>query len=116
MKPHSAKAKGRRLQQYVRDKVVEVLNLSPDDVFSRSMGAFGTDVYCSPVGQAKFPFAVECKNQETFSIYKAWDQAVENGLKTGLNPVIVYKKNGRDPLVILDFNLFLNMVKEIPEW
>jgi len=110
MKPHSAKAKGRRLQQHVRDRLIERLGLKKEDVHSRSMGAFGTDVYLSAEARAGFPYAVECKNQETFSIYKAWDQAVENGLKDGLHPVVVYKKNSRDPLVILDFENFLDLI------
>lgn len=110
MKPHSAKAKGRRLQQYVRDQIIEVLGLSADDVFSRSMGSCGTDVFCSPTGRATFPFAAECKNSETLSIYKAWDQALANAQKEELEPLVVYKKNGRDPLAIVDFNMFLRLV------
>ena len=38
MKTQSAKAKGRRFQQWVRDKLIEVLNIHPEDIESRSMG------------------------------------------------------------------------------
>lgn len=109
MKPHSAKAKGRRLQQWIRDKIIEAFNLTTDDVYSRSMGACGTDVYLSPAGKTRFPFSIEAKNQEGISIYKAWDQAVMN-VQGGCDPLLVYKKNGRDPLAILDFNTFIRLV------
>ena len=39
MKTQSAKAKGRRLQQWIRDILVEKLNIHPEDIESRSMGA-----------------------------------------------------------------------------
>ena len=44
MKTSSAKAKGRRFQQWVRDQLIEQLNVHPEDVESRSMGAGGEDL------------------------------------------------------------------------
>ena len=41
MKPQSAKAKGRRLQQDVRNRLIEELDVHPEDIESRSMGASG---------------------------------------------------------------------------
>ena len=37
----SAKAKGRKLQQWVRDQIIEQLEVHPEDIESRSMGAGG---------------------------------------------------------------------------
>jgi hypothetical protein len=34
MRPQSAKAKGRRLQQWVRDKLIEHRNVHPEDIES----------------------------------------------------------------------------------
>ena len=47
MKPQSAKAKGRVLQQWVRDLLVESLDIHPEDIESRSMGAGGEDLIMS---------------------------------------------------------------------
>ena len=47
MKTQSAKAKGRRLQQWVRDLLIEELEIHPEDVESRSMGAGGEDLILS---------------------------------------------------------------------
>ena len=44
MKAQSAKAKGRRLQQWVRDQLIEQLEVHPEDIESRSMGAGGEDL------------------------------------------------------------------------
>ena len=44
MKTQSAKAKGRRFQQWVRDKLIEVLDIHPEDIESRSMGAGGEEI------------------------------------------------------------------------
>ena len=44
MKPQSAKAKGRKLQQWVRDQLIEHRNIHPEDIESRSMGAGGEDL------------------------------------------------------------------------
>ncbi len=67
MRTSSAKAKGRRLQQKVRDLILETFSeLEEDDVRSTSMGASGEDVLLSPLARKKFPFSVECKNVEAF--------------------------------------------------
>ena len=38
------KRKGRRLQQWVRNQLIEKLEVHPEDVESRSMGAGGEDL------------------------------------------------------------------------
>ena len=45
MKAQSAKAKGRRLQQWVRDQLIEQLDVHPEDIESRSMCAGGEDLF-----------------------------------------------------------------------
>ena len=44
MKTQSAKAKGRRFQQWVRNLLIEELSVHPEDIESRSMGAGGEDL------------------------------------------------------------------------
>ena len=66
MKARSAKNKGKRLQNKVRDLILEKFNkqLEPDDVRSITMGDSGEDILLSPAARRLFPFSVECKNQE----------------------------------------------------
>ena len=62
MKAQSAKAKGRRLQQWVRDQLIEQLEVHPEDIESRSMGAGGEDLIMARAARQKFPYSIECKN------------------------------------------------------
>ena len=59
MKTSSAKAKGRRFQQWVRDKLIEVLDIHPEDIESRSMGAGGEDLIMARAARKKFPYSIE---------------------------------------------------------
>ena len=110
MKTQSRKAKGRRLQQQFRDLLIEKLDIDPEDIESRSMGAGGEDLIMSKAARTKFPYSIECKNQERMNIWSAWEQA--NGNKGIYEPLVVIKKNGVKPLVVLDAENFLDMIKE----
>ena len=91
MRPQSAKAKGRRLQQWVRDQLIEQLNVHPEDIESRSMGAGGEDLIMARDARQKFPFSVECKNQEKLNVWDAYDQACANS--GDYEPILIMKKH-----------------------
>ncbi len=110
MKTQSRKAKGRRLQQQFMQLLIEKLDIDPEDIESRSMGAHGEDLIMSKAARNKFPYSIECKNQERMNIWSAWEQANEN--KGLYEPLVVIKKNGVRPLVVLDAENFLDMIKE----
>ena len=110
MKTQSRKAKGRRLQQQFMQLLIEKLDIDPEDIESRAMGSGGEDLIMSKAARQKFPYSIECKNQESLNIWKAWEQA--NGNKGLYEPLVVIKKNGVKPLVVLDAENFLDMIKE----
>lgn len=110
MKTSSAKAKGRRLQQHVRDTLIETFGLHEDDVLSRSMGASGEDLHLSPAARSHFPFSVECKNQERLSIWKALEQAEENAGE-GSYPAVVFKRNRSKVYVAMELDDLLELMK-----
>jgi hypothetical protein len=66
-------------------------------------------VQLSPAAQKKFPFAVECKNVEKLNVYNAYEQATANCGK--LEPLLVMKKNRKKPLVVMDLESFIQLVK-----
>ena len=105
MKTQSAKAKGRRLQQWVRDLLIEKLDVHPEDVESRSMGAGGEDLIMARAAREKFPYSVECKNQEKVNVWSAYKQAEENC--KGYVPLAVIKKNHHKPLAVVDLETFI---------
>ena len=111
MKTASLKAKGRSLQQTVRDKILESFpRLEPDDVKSTSMGASGEDIQLSPQARRWFPYSVEAKSRATIAVYKWYDQAVTN-TKPGTEPLLVIKANRRKPLVLIDLDKFMEITK-----
>ena len=110
MKTQSRKAKGRRLQQQFMQLLIEKLDIDSEDIESRAMGSGGEDLIMSKAARQKFPYSIECKNQESLNIWKAWEQA--NGNKGLYEPLVVIKKNGVRPLVVLDAENFLDMIKE----
>lgn len=75
--PQSAKAKGRKFQQQVRDKLLEMFDeiLSTDDIRSVSMGASGSDLLLSPLAQAVLPYDFELKKQQTPNLWQAFAQS-----------------------------------------
>ncbi len=110
MKTASSKAKGRKLQQHVRDAILEAFpRLEPDDVKSTSMGASGEDIQLSPAARRWFPFSVECKARESIATYAWFEQAKTNA--GGHHPLLVIKQNHSKPLVVLDFDTFMELVK-----
>ena len=109
MKTQSAKAKGRRLQQWVRDLLIEKLDVHPEDVESRSMGAGGEDLIMARAAREKFPYSVECKNQEKVNVLESYSQAVENS--KDYEPVVVIKRNNHKPLVVVDAEYFVGLHK-----
>lgn len=103
------KGKGRRLQNFVRDKLVEELGLS--DVRVAIMGERGADVKVGLAERDLFPFGVECKNTEQLRLWDALAQAESNS--EGLMPLLVFKRNRSGVYAVLKFDDFLELVKGV---
>ena len=110
MKTQSAKAKGRKLQQWFRDRLIDVLEIHEEDIESRSMGAGGEDLIMARAAREKFPYSVECKNQEKINIWESYKLADMNSKV--YEPVVVLKRNNHKPLVLVDAEYFVNLHKE----
>ncbi len=113
MKTSSAKAKGRNLQKWVVSKLVEHLQLDPDDLESRPMGSSGEDVIMGVQSREVFPYSVECKNQEKVNVWAAYEQSETNCGKH--EPLVVIKKNHKKPLVVVDADYFIRL-HESADW
>ena len=107
MKTQSAKAKGRRLQQWFRDLLIEKLNIHPEDIESRSMGAGGEDLIMARAAREKFPYSVECKNQEKINLWESYNQAQQNSKNH--EPVVILKRNNSKPLILIDAEYFVKL-------
>jgi len=111
MKTRSAKNKGKRLQNDVRDLILETFQqLEPDDVRSTTMGDSGEDILLSPVARKLFPFATECKNQERLNIWESLEQAESNA---GQHiPLVVFKRNRSKTYISMEINDLMRLLSE----
>ena len=114
--PASRKAKGRRLQQAVRQDLVDRLGIDPGDVQSTAMGQSGCDLYLSPAARAQFPFGVECKAQEAIALPAWWQQCTRNAAAEGLVPLLVFKRNREEPLAVLRWTDLLSLLRHDHRW
>lgn len=107
--PRSAKAKGRRLQNFVRDLLRDKFDsLEEDDIKSATMGMAGEDIVLSPAARKEIPYSFECKNVERLQFWSSVEQASTNS--NGRTPVLVVKKNGKDPYVALPLDKWLDLI------
>ena len=109
MKTSSAKAKGRKLQQWFAKLLVDALGLDEEDLESRPMGSQGEDIIMGEQSRNRFPYSVECKNQERVNVWTSYEQAKENC--KGYEPLLVIKRNRSKPLVLMDAEHFVSLFK-----
>lgn len=112
MKVASRKAKGRKFQQWVRDKLLAgfsplIKGLNTETVRSAIMGESGADItILSPELQLAFPFRIEVKAQERFKyLYDCYEQCLNH--KGDGESIVFIRMNRRKPLVIIDAEYFI---------
>ncbi len=122
MTPRSAKAKGRRLQNWVRDRILALYpSLKSQDVKPAIMGERGEDIKLSTEAAKLFPYSVECKSVDKAykAVYDAYAQALAScnlrgslvtGKKTLIEPLVVLKRNRMRPLVVMDADHFFELL------
>lgn len=113
----SAKAKGRNLQKWVCQQISELTGYdwgsSGDDcpIESRPMGQSGTDIRMESQVRELFPFSVECKRRETWSV-PAWiKQAMENQMQ-GTDWLLVLRRSRTKPVVVMDAKAFFKLLEK----
>jgi len=112
MKTRSAKNKGKRLQNQVRDKIITAYpTLNKDDVKSTTMGESGTDIQLSTEAKRLFPFSIECKNQEKLSIWSSLNQGEKN-CHPNTTSLLVFKRNRSKIYAVLEFDEFLRLINK----
>ena len=113
MKIKSAKAKGRNLQNLVRDKLRSIFVgkvLEEDDIKSQTMGMSGEDIVLTPAAKKVIPYSFECKNTERLNLWKSLEQCESNC--EDREPVLVIKRNRSDVYAVVKFDNFLKSIKD----
>lgn len=112
IKTSSAKAKGRNLQQWVAQQISDITGIpfgKDECISSREMGQSGTDIRLIGEAKDKFPFSVECKAQEAWSVHSWIDQAISNETED-MPWLLIAKRSRKQPIVILDAKLFFHLM------
>ena len=110
MKTRSAKSKGRRLQNQIKELLLESFKeLEPDDVRSAIMGENDKDIKLTPEARRQIPYSFECKNQEKINIWESLNQAEENS--GDYPPVLIFKRNRSKTYAVLELEDFIDLIK-----
>jgi len=113
MKPRSAKAKGRKFQDEIKQLIhVYFPELDDDDVKTAIMGENGLDLHLSGAAKKLIPFAIEATNTEKLNVWKKWDQAQKN-CPEKLNAALAFRRNRSKPMVVIEFETWLWLLWKI---
>tara|TARA_R100000234_G_scaffold4667_1_gene3556 strand:+ start:10121 stop:10369 length:249 start_codon:yes stop_codon:yes gene_type:complete len=72
----------------------------------------GEDIVLSPLAKKFIPYSFECKNTERLNLWKSLEQC--EGNSEDRSPVLVIKKNRSKVYAVIEFNEFIELIKEIP--
>ena len=111
MKNNSRQAKGRYLQNIVRDRIVKLYPvLTKKDIRTSTVGENGADVkLLTHTAKKLFPYYVETKNMKSYKlVYQAFSQAKRH---TNMEPLLVLKGHREKPVVILDMEHFFKIIE-----
>jgi hypothetical protein len=111
----SAKAKGRKAQQWACEQIGNLLGLpwGKDELIAPREGAqSGTDVRLIGAAQEEFPFAVECKFQESWSVPQ-WIEQAQANTREGLDWLLIMKRSNKPYVVALDAAAFFKLLDRL---
>lgn len=114
IKVSSAKAKGRNFQKYIASLISELTGIphgKDEDIESRPMGQSGTDIILRGDALKRFPFSIECKAQESWSV-PSWIKQAKANRKDGTDWVLFAKRSREEPVVIMGVSTFFNIMEK----
>jgi len=112
----AAKSKGRRLQQKTAKAISELLEIpygKDELIASREMGQSGTDVRLIGEARKKFPYSIECKQCEKWSVFSWVDQAKSNQ-ETNTDWLLICGRNNFPPVVVIDWTAYYYLTRRLP--
>jgi len=113
----SAKAKGRELQRWTCQQIADITGYewgcsgSDSPIESRPMGQHGCDVRMESHVRKLFPFTVECKRRETWSVPEWIEHAKTNCLKE-TDWLLIMRRSYHPPVVVMDAEAFFRIYSE----
>lgn len=118
MKTASAKAKGRALQQKIRDlyrQLGQAHGLVDGDIESRGMGQQGTDLIFSPAALKLFNHEIECKKHRQVRVPALFKEHFEKYKDTAALKLLFHEDNRSEPLVTMRAIDFIQLIGDLIE-
>jgi len=113
IKTSSAKQKGRKLQQWVAERISRATGFpygKDQPIESRPMGQSGVDVRLDDRVLAVFPWSIECKAQEKLSLHQ-WIEQARGNVICGTDWLLIFKRSRQKPVAVLDAEVLFNLLK-----
>ena len=102
--------KGRKLAKLVADKILKTFrHLKRSDVRVAGTGVNGPDIKLSRIAKRLVPYQFETKSQNRMKTIYSWHK--QSAKNTNLDGVLVMRMNKKDPLVVIDMDLFFDLIK-----
>jgi hypothetical protein len=117
MKPASAKAKGRALQNWVAERISRLIQApwgADQPIEPRRMGQNGVDIRLDVAVRKSFPWSVECKNTERWEVASAIKQVKEQQY-SNTDWVVFFRKNRHEEIAVLNAEVFFEILSLIPD-
>jgi hypothetical protein len=111
----SAKAKGRELQKWVCQKISDLTSFpwgKDQPIESRPMGQSGVDVRLEKSVLKLFPFSVESKRWENWSVPSWIEQARKNQL-SNTDWLVIMRKSHKPPVIVMDGEAFFRLLEKV---
>ena len=106
----SAKNKGARLQNHIRDRLRAVFSsLHEDDILAQPMGQSGSDIILTPAARELIKYSFEAKAFAKFSMYSHMEQASANA-RPDETPIVVFRADRKKAMVMVDFEHFIKLI------
>ena len=113
MKTASAKNKGRRASQEIKELLLKYSkDLQDEDFIVTPSGVTGPDVHLSPAAKKQFPIVIEAKNQESISIWAALEQAKSHQKLDAEVPVLFFRRNRSELYACLPADDFVRILSD----
>lgn len=111
----AAKSKGRILQQWTAQQISDITGLpwGPDEMIASREGCQnGTDIRLVGEALKLFPFSVENKRTENFSV-PAWIEQAKSNQIPNTDWLLIVKRSREKPIAIMDAEVFFKLFGKI---
>lgn len=109
MKSRSIKAKGKIFEKLIRKKLLEYFPELADEIRITIGQEGGSDLKLTKKAQDILKIKIECKSRAKMALYEWYNQAIKHD--GDLEPIVCVKQNRAQPLVIMDLEYYLGLLK-----